>query len=98
MGSGRMADFGAPVGEVLVAAIVAMSLGGLAGGLLETLVQRRQGTGAAPVGEDEDTPAESPAEASEETPEDTRDDTPDLDHDDVEDTIEVPLLPKDPNV
>ena len=93
LGSGRMADFGAPVGEVLVAAIVAMSLGGLAGGLLATLVQRRRGPGAAPVDE-----ADSPEEAPEEAPEDTQDDAPELAHDDVEDTIEVPLLPKDPNV
>ena len=31
MGTGRMADIGAPVGEVLVAAVAAMSLGGLVG-------------------------------------------------------------------
>ncbi len=42
MGSGRMADIGAPFGEVLVAAVAAMSLGGLAGGLVATFVQRRR--------------------------------------------------------
>jgi hypothetical protein len=42
MGTGRMADIGAPVGEVLVAAVAAMSLGGLAAGLVTAWWQRRR--------------------------------------------------------
>jgi hypothetical protein len=41
MGTGRMADIGAPVGEVLVAAVMAMSLGGLVAGLVTAWWQRR---------------------------------------------------------
>lgn len=41
MGTGRMADIGAPVGEVLVAAVMAMSLGGLLAGLVTAWWQRR---------------------------------------------------------
>ncbi|MBV9832263.1 MAG: hypothetical protein JOZ82_11780 [Marmoricola sp.] len=99
LGSGRMADFGAPFGQVLVAAIVAMSLGGLVGGLLTTLVQRRRGAGAAIVEPEKEPEAE--LEAEDETPEAPAaeaDQAPEATHDDVEDTIEVPLLPKDPNV
>jgi len=41
MGTGRMADIGAPVGEVLVAAVMAMSLGGLVAGVVTAWWQRR---------------------------------------------------------
>ena len=41
MGTGRMADIGAPVGEVLVAAVMAMSLGGLVAGVATAWWQRR---------------------------------------------------------
>jgi hypothetical protein len=42
MGTGRMADIGAPVGEVLVSAVAAMSLGGLLAGLTTAWWQRRR--------------------------------------------------------
>lgn len=42
MGTGRMADIGAPLGEVLVAATMAMSLGGLVGGVATAWWQRRR--------------------------------------------------------
>ena len=38
MGNGRMADIGAPVGEVLVSAVASMSLGGLVAGVGHGLV------------------------------------------------------------
>jgi hypothetical protein len=38
-----MADVGAPVGEVLTSAVVAMAVGGVLGGLAETWWQRRRG-------------------------------------------------------
>jgi hypothetical protein len=41
MGTGRMADIGAVPGEVFVAAVAAMSLGGLVAGLATAWVQRR---------------------------------------------------------
>jgi hypothetical protein len=41
MGTGRMADIGAPVGSVLVAAVMAMSLGGLVAGVVTAWWQRR---------------------------------------------------------
>ena len=41
MGTGRMADIGAPVWEVLVAAVMAMSLGGLVAGVVTAWWQRR---------------------------------------------------------
>lgn len=41
MGTGRMADIGAPPGEVLVAATMAMSLGGLVAGVATAWWQRR---------------------------------------------------------
>jgi hypothetical protein len=41
MGTGRMADIGAPVGEVLVASVMAMSLGGLLAGVATAWWQRR---------------------------------------------------------
>ncbi len=41
MGTGRMADIGAPLGEVLVAAVMAMSLGGLVAGVVTAWWQRR---------------------------------------------------------
>jgi hypothetical protein len=41
MGTGRMADIGAPVGQVLVAAVMAMSLGGLVAGVVTAWWQRR---------------------------------------------------------
>ncbi len=41
MGTGRMAEIGAPVAEVLVAAVTSMSLGGLVAGLLTAWWQRR---------------------------------------------------------
>ena len=47
MGTGRMADIGAPLGEVLVAAVAAMSLGGLVAGVATAWWQRR---GADPRG------------------------------------------------
>jgi hypothetical protein len=93
MGTGRMAQIGAPVGEVLVAAVVAMGLGGLAGGLVTTLLQRRH----APLDEDldeagEEDVVETADEPVDEVVEEDEDDRPD----DVEDTIEVPLLPRGP--
>ena len=42
MGTGRMAQIGAPVGEVLVVATGAMSMGGLLGGLTMTWWLRRR--------------------------------------------------------
>ncbi len=42
MGTGRMADIGAPVGEVAVAAMMAMSLGGLLAGVATAWWQRRR--------------------------------------------------------
>ena len=42
MGTGRMADIGAPIGEVFVAAVMAMSAGGLVAGLVTAWWQRRQ--------------------------------------------------------
>jgi hypothetical protein len=54
MGTGRLADIGAPLGEVLVTAVGGMCLGGLVGGLVVALVQRRRGRGApAPEGPDQ---------------------------------------------
>ena len=41
MGTGRMADIGAPLSEVLVSAVAAMSLGGLVAGLVTAWLQRR---------------------------------------------------------
>ena len=41
MGTGRMADIGAPLGEVLVSAVAAMSLGGLVAGVVTAWWQRR---------------------------------------------------------
>jgi hypothetical protein len=41
MGTGRMADIGAPAGEVLVSAVAAMSLGGLVAGVVTAWWQRR---------------------------------------------------------
>jgi hypothetical protein len=41
MGTGRMADIGAPVGQVFVAAVMAMSLGGLVAGVVTAWWQRR---------------------------------------------------------
>jgi Family of unknown function (DUF6350) len=43
MGTGRMADIGAPLGEVLVSSVAAMSLGGLVAGLVTAWWQRRRG-------------------------------------------------------
>ena len=40
IGTGRMADIGAPLGEVLVSAAAAMSLGGLLGGVATAWWQR----------------------------------------------------------
>lgn len=45
MGTGRMADIGAPLGEVLVSAIAAMSLAGLVAGVVTAWWQRRRGEG-----------------------------------------------------
>jgi hypothetical protein len=42
MGTGRMADIGAPLGEVFVAAVTAMSMGGLVAGLVTAWWQRRR--------------------------------------------------------
>jgi len=47
MGSGRMADIGAPLGEVLVTSVAAMSLGGLLGGVTTAWWQRRTAARAA---------------------------------------------------
>jgi hypothetical protein len=41
MGTGRMADIGAPLGEVLVSAVAAMSLAGLVAGVTTAWWQRR---------------------------------------------------------
>jgi hypothetical protein len=46
MGTGRMAVIGAPVADVLVAAVAAMSLGGLAAGVVTAFVQRRRAAAA----------------------------------------------------
>ena len=48
MGTGRMADIGAPLGDVLVAAAVAMSLGGLVAGVATAWWQRRAAARAVP--------------------------------------------------
>ena len=42
MGTGRMADIGAPLGEVLVSSVAAMSLGGLVAGVVTAWWQRRR--------------------------------------------------------
>lgn len=42
-GPGRMADIGAPVGEVLTSAVVAMAVGGMLGGAAQSWWQRRRG-------------------------------------------------------
>ena len=42
MGTGRMADIGAPLGEVFVAAVTAMSMGGLVAGVVTAWWQRRR--------------------------------------------------------
>jgi hypothetical protein len=49
MGTGRMADIGAPVGEVLVSAVAAMSLGGLVAGVATAWWQRRRAARTAPA-------------------------------------------------
>jgi hypothetical protein len=49
MGTGRMADIGAPLGEVLVSAVAAMSLGGLVAGLVTAWWQRRRAARTAPA-------------------------------------------------
>ena len=77
VGSDRLADVGAPVGEVLVAAVAAMSLGGLAGGLVTTFLQRRRRPA-------EEVPAE---DLTEDLTEDRTGEPPD----DVEDTVEISL-------
>ncbi len=41
MGTGRMADIGAPLGDVLVSSVAAMSLGGLVAGVVTAWWQRR---------------------------------------------------------
>ncbi|MCW2838343.1 MAG: hypothetical protein JWQ15_2457, partial [Marmoricola sp.] len=41
MGTGRMADIGASASEVFVAAVMAMSLGGLVAGVVTAWWQRR---------------------------------------------------------
>lgn len=46
MGTGRMADIGAPLGEVLVAAVMAMCTGGLVAGLVTAWWQRRRAAAA----------------------------------------------------
>ncbi len=43
MGTGRMADIGAPIGEVLVSAVAAMSLGGLVAGVATAWVAAARG-------------------------------------------------------
>lgn len=68
MGTGRMAQIGAPAGEVLVAAIVAMSLGGLVGGLVTTLVQRRRAPADEEVEDADDLVEEEPGETPDEAP------------------------------
>jgi hypothetical protein len=45
MGTGRMADIGAPLGEVLVSSVASMSLGGLVAGVATAWWQRRRGIG-----------------------------------------------------
>jgi hypothetical protein len=42
MGTGRMADIGAPLGDVLVSSVASMSLGGLVAGLVTAWLQRRR--------------------------------------------------------
>jgi hypothetical protein len=42
MGTGRMADIGAPLGEVLVSSVASMSLGGLVAGVATAWWQRRE--------------------------------------------------------
>ena len=49
MGTGRMADIGAPVGEVLVSAVAAMSIGGLVAGVATAWWQRRRAARTAPA-------------------------------------------------
>lgn len=46
VGPGRMADVGAPFVDTLLAAVVAMSIGGLVGGVATTWWQRRRATGS----------------------------------------------------
>ena len=41
MGTGRMADIGAPLGEVLVSSVAAMSISGLVAGVVTAWWQRR---------------------------------------------------------
>lgn len=62
-GPGRMADFGAPAGEVFLAALTPFALGGLAGALLGTWWVRRT---AGPVAEFDETADEGTHEAVDE--------------------------------
>ena len=86
LGDGRLADLGASTGEVLVASMLSMGIGGLLGALVTTYLQRR-----GPVADDDDTEATvevSPARTSAPRPlpkaHDVR-----AAPDDQEDTVEV---------
>lgn len=87
MGTGRLADIGAPFAEVLVMSVMAMSLGGLAGGLLAAWWSRRGGEVPA------ERPVRTPRTAAAATPERTSGPVAaaSAEPDDVELTIEVPL-------
>ncbi len=56
LGSGRMADVGASTGEVLVASMLGMGVGGLLGALLTTWLQRRSPDATTGLAEDDTEP------------------------------------------
>lgn len=95
MGTGRLADVGAPFAEVLVMSVMAMSLGGLAGGLLAAWWTRRGGEEPAERPIPSPRAAVAPKRERRSTPKSERTSAPvtptPADPDDVEMTIEVPL-------
>jgi hypothetical protein len=65
LGSGRMADLGASMPEVLVSGALAMGFGGLLGALVTTFVQRRADPGAPPPAQPKDLLVQLVAESDE---------------------------------
>jgi len=88
LGDGRLADLGASTGEVLVASMLSMGIGGLLGALVTTYLQRRD-----PVADNDDTAAAvkvAPARTSAPRPLPSVHDVREA-PDDQEDTVEVRL-------
>jgi hypothetical protein len=89
LGTGRMADIGAPVGEVLVFATGLMCVGGAIGGVVQAWWDRRHGSGFEPEasdGEQDEEPTQ-PVDLSSSRPDPAR---PSQDPGSDEPTIEVP--------